>query len=140
MSNNKRASSTAKPTKTRSFTETLFIVYAILFFTVGMLLLFFTDKMSLVVLEDEHEDIIYLYQQFLGNIYILLGVTTFFVRKLTGRKMITIIISIILVTFNNSYLSFLMKDYTIVPTEHFIAQILIILSLVLSLIEQVKRK
>jgi hypothetical protein len=140
MSNNKRASSTAKPTKTRSFTETLFIVYAILFFTVGMLLLFFTDKMSLVVLEDEHEDIIYLYQQFLGNMYILLGVTIFFVRKLTGRKMITIITSIMLVTFSNMHLSSLMNDYTIVPSEHFIAQILIVLSLIVAIFEQVKRK
>ena len=140
MSNNKKASLIPSKTKNRSFTETVFKVYAFLFFIVGLLLLFFTDKISLIVLKDEHEKIIYLYQQFLGNIYILLGVTTFFVRKLTGRKMITIIISIILVTFNNSYLSFLMKDYTIVPTEHFIAQILIILSLVLSLIEQVKRK
>ena len=140
MNNEKKVSLVASATNTRSFTETVFKVYAFLFFIVGLLLLFFTDKISLIVLKDEHEKIIYLYQQFLGNIYILLGVTTFFVRKLTGRKMITIIISIILVTFNNSYLSFLMKDYTIVPTEHFIAQILIILSLVLSLIEQVKRK
>ncbi|MBC8398299.1 MAG: hypothetical protein H8E16_14520 [Flavobacteriales bacterium] len=140
MSDNKKKSKTTKPTKTRSFTETIFIVYAFLFFTVGILLLFFTDKMSLIVLEDEHEKIIYLYQQFLANIYILLGVTTFFVRKLTGRKMITIIISIILVTSSNMYLSFLMNDYTTVPSEHFIAQILIQLSLVVALIEQVKRK
>ena len=140
MSDNKKKSKTAKPTKKRSFTETTFIVYAFLFFTVGILLLFFTDKMSLIVLEDEHEKIIYLYQQFLANIYILLGVTTFFVRKLTGRKMITIIISIILVTSSNMYLSFLMNDYTTVPSEHFIAQILIQLSLVVALIEQVKRK
>ena len=140
MSDNKKKSKTTKPTKTRSFTETTFIVYAFLFFTVGILLLFFTDKMSLIVLEDEHEKIIYLYQQFLANIYILLGVTTFFVRKLTGGKMITIIISIILVTSSNMYLSFLMNDYTTVPSEHFIAQILIQLSLVIALIEQVKRK
>jgi len=140
MSDNKKKSKTTKPTKTRSFTEITFIVYAFLFFTVGILLLFFTDKMSLIVLKDEHEKIIYLYQQFLANIYILLGVTTFFVRKLTGRKMITIIISIILVTSSNMYLSFLMNDYTTVPSEHFIAQILIQLSLVVALIEQVKRK
>ena len=140
MSDNKKKSKTAKPTKKRSFTETTFIVYAFLFFTVGILLLFFTDKMSLIVLEDEHEKIIYLYQQFLANIYILLGVTTFFLRKLTGGKMITIIVSIILVTFSNMYLSFLMTDYATVPSEHFIAQILIQLSLVIALIEQVKRK
>ena len=140
MSDNKKKSKTTKPTKTRSFTETTFIVYAFLFFTVGILLLFFTDKMSLIVLEDEHKKIIYLYQQFLANIYILLGVTTFFVRKLTGGKMITIIISIILVTFSNMYLSFLMTDYATVPSKHFIAQILIQLSLVVALIEQVKRK
>ena len=138
--NNDKKKSTPSSIKTRSFTETIFKVYAFLFFTVGLLLLFFTKEMSTIHLNDEHKEIIYLYQQFLANIYILLGVTTFFVRKLTGRKMITIIISIILVTLSNSYLSFLMKDYTIVPTEHFIAQILIILSLVLSLIEQVKRK
>ena len=140
MSNNKKAALIAKPTKTRSFTETLFIVYAFLFFTVGILLLFFTDEMSLIVLKDENEKIIYLYQKFLANMYILLGVTTFFLRKLTGRKMIIIIISIILVTFSNLYLSFLMNDYTIVPSEHFIAQILIQLSLVVALIEQLKRK
>jgi len=94
----------------------------------------------LVVLEGEHEDIIYLYQQFLGNMYILLGVTIFFVRKLTGRKMITIITSIMLVTFSNMHLSSLMNDYTIVPSEHFIAQILIVLSLIVAIFEQVKRK
>ena len=140
MSNNKKSSKIASPTNTRSFTETLFKVYAFLFFTVGILLLFFTDEMSLIVLKDENEKIIYLYQKFLANMYILLGVTTFFLRKLTGRKMIIIIISIILVTFSNLYLSFLMNDYTIVPSEHFIAQILIQLSLVVALIEQLKRK
>jgi len=140
MSNEKKASLDASTSNTQSFTEIVFKVYALLFFIVGLLLLFFTDKMSLIVLKDEHREIIFLYQQFLANIYILLGVTTFFVRKLTGRKMITIIISIILVTFSNMYLSFLMKDYTIVPSEHFIAQILIIISLVVALIEQVKRK
>ena len=140
MSNEKKASLDASTTNTQSFTEIVFKVYALLFFIVGLLLLFFTDKMSLIVLKDEHREIIFIYQQFLANIYILLGVTTFFVRKLTGRKMITIIISIILVTFSNMYLSFLMKDYTIVPSEHFIAQILIIISSVLALIEQVKRK
>ena len=140
MSNNKKSSKIASPTNTRSFTETLFKVYAFLFFTVGMLLLFFTDKMSLVVLEDEHEEIRYLIQQFLANIYILLGVTTFFVRKLTGRKIITIIISIILVSSSNLYLLFSLNDYTIVPSEHFIAQILMIISLVVALFEQLKRK
>ena len=140
MSNEKKASLDASTSNTQSFTEIVFKVYALLFFIVGLLLLFFNDKMSLIVLKDEHREIIFLYQQFLANIYILLGVTTFVVRKLTGRKMITIIISIILVTFSNMYLSFLMKDYTIVPSEHFIAQILIIISLVVALIEQVKRK
>ena len=140
MSNKKKSSKIASPTNTRSFTETLFKVYAFLFFTVGMLLLFFTDKMSLVVLEDEHEEIRYLIQQFLANIYILLGVTTFFVRKLTGRKMITIIISIILISSSNLYLLFSLNDYTTVPSEHFIAQVLLMISLVAALIEQVKRK
>lgn len=140
MSDKKKASKTTKPKKTRSFTETLFLVYSFFIFTVGILLLFFTNKMSLIVLEGEHEKIIYLYQQFLANTYILLGVTTFFLRKLTGRKMITIIISIIFVTSSNMYLSFLMNDYTTVPSEHFIAQILIQLSLVVAFIEQVKGK
>jgi len=140
MNNEKKKSLVPSPTNVRSFTETLFKVYAFLFFTVGILLLFFTKEMSTIHLNDEHENIIYLYQQFLANIYILLGVTTFFVRKLTGRKIITIIISIILVSSSNLYLLFSLNDYTIVPSEHFIAQILMIISLVVALFEQLKRK
>ena len=138
--NNDKKKSTPSSIKTRSFTETIFKVYAFLFFTVGLLLLFFTKEMSTIHLNDEHKEIIYLYQQFLANIYILLGVTTFFVRKLTGRKMITIIISIILISSSNLYLLFSLNDYTIVPSEHFIAQILMIISLVVALFEQLKRK
>jgi hypothetical protein len=138
--NNDKKKSTPSSIKTRSFTETIFKVYAFLFFTVGLLLLFFTKEMSTIHLNDEHKEIIYLYQQFLANIYILLGVTTFFVRKLTGRKMITIIISIILISSSNLYLLSSLNDYTTVPSEHFIAQVLLMLSLVAALIDQVKRK
>ena len=138
--NNDKKKSTPSSIKTRSFTETIFKVYAFLFFTVGLLLLFFTKEMSTIHLNDEHKEIIYLYQQFLANIYILLGVTTFFVRKLTGRKMITIIISIILISSSNLYLLSSLNDYTTVPSEHFIAHVLLMLSLIAALFEQLKRK
>ena len=139
MSNEKKES-TPSSINTQSFTATVFKVYAFLCFTVGLLLLFFPKEMSAIHLNNEHDEIIYLCQQFLANIYIILGVTTFFVRKLTGRKMITIIVSIILISSSNLYLLFSLNDYTTVPSEHFIAQVLLMLSLVAALIEQVKRK
>ena len=140
MSNNKKSSSIAKPTKTRSFTELLFVVYAFLFFSVGLLLLFFTKEVSIFTIEGEYEEIMYIIQQFLATSYLLLGVTFFSLRKLKGRRMIRTIILIILVSFINLYLIFSMNDQTIVPSEQFIAQILMQISLVVALIEQVKRK
>ena len=53
MSNKKRSSLIAKPTEAQTFTELLFLIYTLLFFTIGFLLLFFTEEVSLLALAGE---------------------------------------------------------------------------------------
>ena len=128
------------PTKTQSFTKIFFVIYALLFFTIGFLLLFFTETVSLVTLMGEQAKLTNVVQQFFGSFLILLSFFLFCVRKLEGQVIFNFIIALILCGFINLYLLFLLSDNIILPSIYFIFQIIMQLSFFVVLFEQLKRR
>ena len=73
MNNEKKASLIASATNNRSFTEIFFVFYAFLFFTIGFLLLFFTETVSLVTMIGEQVKATSVVEQFFGSFMLLLS-------------------------------------------------------------------
>jgi len=140
MNNKKKASLVASPTNTRSFTEILFIIYALLFFTIGFLLLFFTKEVSLIVLNGEQTKTTIVVEQFLGSLMLFLSFFVLSARKTEGQVILNFIMAFILFGFINLYLLFSLSDNIILPSIYFILQIIVQLSFFVVLLEQVKRK
>ena len=140
MNNEKKASIVASATNNRSFTEILFVIYAFLFFTIGFLLLFFTETVSLVTMIGEQAKLTIVVQQFFGSFLLLLSFLLFSVRKLEGQVILNFISALIICGFINLYLLFLLSDNIILPSIYFIFQIIMQLSFFIVLFEQVKRK
>ena len=139
MGNNK-ASLIATPTKIRSFTQVLFIIYALIFFTIGFLLLFFTDNISLLTFVGEQTKLTILVEQFLGSFMILLSFLLFSVRELKGQVILNCIKGLILVGLINLYLLFSLSENMILPSIYFIFQLMLLLSFFVVLFEQLKRR
>ena len=140
MNNEKKASLVPSATNTRSFTEIFFIIYTLVFSIIGFVLLFFTDKISLLTLAGEQTKLTILVEQFLGSFMILLSFLLFSVRKLKGQVILNSIKGLILVGFINLYLLFSLSENIILPTVYFIFQLILILSFFVALFEQLKRK
>jgi hypothetical protein len=140
MNNEKKISLVASPTNTRSFTEILFVVYAFVFFTIGFLLLFFTETVSLVTMIGEKAKLTIVVQQFFGSFLFLLSFFLFSVRKLEGQVILNFISALIICGFINLYLLFLLSDNIILPSIYFIFQIIMQISFFVVLLEQVKKK
>ena len=140
MNNKKKASLVANATNNRSFTEILFVIYAFLFFTIGFLLLFFTETVSLVTMIGEQVKATSVVEQFFGSFLLLLSFFLFSVRKLEGQVILNFISALILCGFINLYLLFLLSENIILPSIYFILQIIMQLSFFVVLFDQVKRK
>ena len=140
MNNEKKALLVPRATNTRSFTEIFFIIYTLVFSIIGFVLLFFTDKISLLTLAGEQTKLTILVEQFLGSFMILLSFLLFSVRKLKGQVILNSIKGLILVGFINLYLLFSLSENIILPTVYFIFQLILILSFFVALFEQLKRK
>ena len=140
MNNEKKALLVPRATNTRSFTEIFFISYTLVFSIIGFVLLFFTDKISLLTLAGEQTKLTILVEQFLGSFMILLSFLLFSVRKLKGQVILNSIKGLILVGFINLYLLFSLSENIILPTVYFIFQLILMLSFFVALFEQLKRK
>ena len=140
MNNEKKASLVASPTNTRSFTEIFFAIYAFVFLTIGFVLLFFTDKISLLTLVGEQTKLTILVEQFLGSFMFLLGIFLFSVRKLHGHVILNCIKGLILIGFINLYLLFSLSENMILPSIYFMFQLILLLSFFAILFEQLKKR
>ena len=134
MDNKKEAS------KTQSFTKILFVIYAFLFFIIGFLLLFFTERVSLVTIIGEQVKATSVVEQFFGSFLLLLSFFLFSVRKLEGQVILNFISALILCGFINLYLLFLLSENIILPSIFFIFQIIMQISFFVVLFEQLKRR
>ena len=140
MSDKKKASKTSSKRKQLSITEILFTSYAFILFTLGILVVFFTEEFDILNLKGDTGKISYIFLKFIGSFELLTSFLIFSLRKLKGRVIYYSVAGLILAGFINIYLLFSLNEYTILPSVYFIFQIIVQLSFFLVLFDQVKRK
>jgi len=138
--NNDKEASTLTPTNTRSFTEVLFTAYSFILFTLGFLIVFFPKEFDVFILKGDNVEIAYIYAQFIGSFELLASFLIFSLRKLKGRVIYYSVVGLITTGFINLYLLSSLSDYIILPSVYFIFQIIVLVSFIVALIEQVKRR
>ena len=123
----------------KSFTFVLFQVYSIIFLTVGLLLLTFTEKVSLFTMYGAEGKITSVIQQFLGSAFILVGLLTFLIKKLEGKLLYYSILAFNIFGFINLYLLFLFNKAIQLPYIYFSFQVLMQVALLFAFIDQMKK-
>ena len=123
----------------KSFTFVLFQVYSIIFLTVGLLLLIFTEKVSLFTMYGADGKITSVIQQFLGSAFILVGLLTFLIKKLEGKLLNYSILAFNIFGFINLYLLFLFNKAIQLPYIYFSFQVLMQVALLFAFIDQMKK-
>ena len=140
MSDKKKASKTSSKRKQLSITEILFTSYSFILFTLGILVVFFTEEFDILNLKGDTGKISYIFLKFIGSFELLASILIFSLRKLKGRVIYYSVAGLILAGFINIYLLFSLNEYTILPSVYFIFQIIVQLSFFIVLFDQVKRK
>ena len=123
----------------KSFTFVLLQVYSIIFLTVGLLLLIFTEEVSLFTMYGAEGKITSVIQQFLGSAFILVGLLTFLIKKLEGKLLYYSILAFNIFGFINLYLLFLFNKAIQLPYIYFSFQVLMQVALLLAFIDQMKK-
>ena len=123
----------------KSFTFVLLQVYSIIFLTVGLLLLIFTEKVSLFTMYGADGKITSVIQQFLGSAFILVGLLTFLIKKLEGKLLYYSILAFNIFGFINLYLLFLFNKAIQLPYIYFSFQVLMQVALLFAFIDQMKK-
>ena len=123
----------------KSFSQVILQILSAILLTAGVLLLMFTEEVTLIASNGTANRLSIVIQQFLGNAYILLAVMLYLVKDLKGRPLYITLVSLILMGSINLYLIFQFNDLIILPIIYFALQILIQLALLLALIENFKR-
>ena len=140
MIDNKKESKTNNQKKQKSITEILFTAYSFILFTLGLLVVFFTKEFDVISLKGDKGEIAYLFLKFIGSFELLASFLIFSLRKLKGRVIYYSVAGLILAGFINIYLLLSLNDYIILPSVYFIFQIIVLVSFIVALIEQVKRR
>jgi hypothetical protein len=123
----------------KSFTFVLLQIYSIIFLTVGLLLLTFTEKVSLFTMYGAEGKITSVIQQFLGSAFILVGLLTFLIKKLEGKLLNYSILAFNIFGFINLYLLFLFNKAIQLPYIYFSFQVLMQVALLFAFIDQMKK-
>lgn len=123
----------------KSFTFVLLQVYSLIFLIVGLLLLTFTEKVSLFTMYGAEGKITSVIQQFLGSAFILVGLLTFLIKKLEGKLLYYSILAFNIFGFINLYLLFLFNKAIQLPYIYFSFQVLMQVALLFAFIDQMKK-
>ena len=123
----------------KSFTFVILQLYSIIFLIVGFLLLIFTEEVSLFTMYGADGMITSVIQQFLGSAFILVGLLTFFIKKLEGKLLYYSILAFNIFGFINLYLLFSFSQIIQLPYVYFSFQVLMQVALLFAFIEQMKK-
>ena len=123
----------------KSFTFVILQVYTIVFLTVGFLLLFFTEEVSLFTMYGADGMITSVIQQFLGSAFVLVGLLTFLIKKLEGKLLYYSILAFNIFGFINLYLLFSFSQIIQLPYVYFSVQVLMQVTLLFAFIEQMNK-
>jgi len=123
----------------KSFSFVILQLYTIIFLTVGFLLLFFTEEVSLFTMYGSDGMITSVIQQFLGSALVLVGLLTFLLKKLEGKLLYYSILAFNIFGFINLYLLFSFSQIIQLPYVYFSFQVLMQITLLFAFIEQMKK-
>ena len=125
--------------QTKSFSEVIFFTLSYIFIIIGILLLLFTEWISLLVLHGEEKEITNIIQQFLGGSFILIGIFCYTLKGIKGKPLYLALAGLLIFSCINLYLIFIFSSLIILSSLYFIMQILIQLILILALYDAIKR-
>ena len=125
--------------QTKSFSEVILFTLSFIFIVIGILLLLFTEWVSLLALKGMEKEIANIVQQFLGSSFILIGILCYSIKGIKGKPLYLTISGLLIFSCINLYLLFLFSSLIILPSIYFIFQILIQLMLIFSLYDAIKR-
>jgi len=121
------------------FSEVILLTLSFIFIIIGILLLLFTEWVSLLALKGMEKEIANIVQQFLGSSFILIGILCYAIKGIKGKPLYLTISGLLIFSCINLYLLFLFSSLIILPSIYFIFQILIQLMLIFSLYDAIKR-
>jgi len=125
--------------RTKSFSEVILFTLSFIFIIIGILLLLFTEWVSLLTLKGAEKEITNIVQQFLGSSFILIGILCYAIKGTKGKPLYSTIAGLLIFSCINLYLLFLFSSLIILPSVYFIFQILIQLILIFALYDAIKR-
>jgi len=125
--------------QTKLFSEVILLTLSFIFIIIGILLLLFTEWVSLLALKGMEKEIANIVQQFLGSSFILIGILCYAIKGIKGKPLYLTIAGLLIFSCINLYLLFLFSSLLILPSVYFILQILIQLMLIFALYDAIKR-
>jgi hypothetical protein len=126
-------------TSSRSFSQVILQLFSFVFLVTGILLLIFTEEVSLTALKGVAGRLSIVIQQFLGNAYLLLGAILYLVKNIKGRSLHITLTSIFIMGFINLYLIFQFNDLIVLPAIYFVFQSLLQVLLLVALIDEARK-
>ena len=121
------------------FTEVIFFALSFIFIITGILLLLFTESVSLLAFKGAEKEITNIIEQFLGSSFILIGILCYAIKGIKGKVLYLTISGLLIFSCINLYLLFLISSLIILSVVYFILQILIQLILIFSLYDAIKK-
>ena len=121
------------------FTEVILLILSFIFIITGILLLLFTESVSLLDLKVEVKEITNIIQQFLGSSFILIGILCYAIKGVKGKDLYLTISGLFIFGCINLFLIFICSSLIIFPSVYVILQMLIQLLLIFSLYDAIKR-
>ena len=126
-------------TSVSSFSQVILQLFSFVFLVTGILLLIFTEEVSLTALKGVAGRLSIVIQQFLGNAYLLLGAILYLVKNIKGRSLHITLTSLFIMGFINLYLIFQFNDLIVLPAIYFVFQSLLQLLILVALIDEARR-
>ena len=121
------------------FTEVILLILSFIFIITGILLLLFTEWVSLLDFKGKEQEITNILQQFLGSSFILIGIFCYAIKGTKGKLLYLTISGLFIFGCINLFLIFICSSLIIFPSVYVILQMLIQLLLIFSLYDAIKR-
>ena len=122
-----------------SSSKIVLVIFSFIAISVGMLLLFLTEWVSLIALYVSEKEIVHIVIKFLGSTYIILGMLSYVIKDLKGNPLHLAIVSLFIFASINLYLLFIFSSLIILPSVYFTLQVLIQLVLIFALYDEIRR-
>ena len=123
----------------KSFSEVILSLLSFIFIIIGILLLLFTEWVTLLALKGAEKEIINIVAQFLGSSFILVGILCYSIKGSKGKPLYSTIAGLLIFASINLYLLFIFSSLIILPSVYFTLQVLIQLVLIFALYDEIRR-